>query len=77
MDIRFVTAGGGDVVAVMASEGGELLEAGKALDTASDGRIAKAMKARELQRRRRAGRRCAGAGGRGFRARAGDRRRQG
>ncbi len=45
MDIRFVTAGGGDVVAVMASEGGELLDAGKALDAASGGRIAKAMKA--------------------------------
>jgi leucyl aminopeptidase len=45
MDIRFVTAGGGDVVAVMASEGGELLEAGKALDAAANGRIAKAAKA--------------------------------
>ncbi len=45
MDIRFVTAGGGDVVAVMAGEGGELFGAGKALDTASNGRIAKAMKA--------------------------------
>jgi leucyl aminopeptidase len=45
MDIRFVTAGGGDVVAVMASEGAELLGAGKALDAASGGRIAKAMKA--------------------------------
>ncbi|MGD9965697.1 MAG: leucyl aminopeptidase [Hyphomonadaceae bacterium] len=45
MDIRFVTAGGGDVVAVMAGEGGELLAAGKALDAAVSGRIAKAMKA--------------------------------
>jgi leucyl aminopeptidase len=45
MDIRFVTAGGGDVVAVMATDGGELLAAGKALDTASAGRIGKAMKA--------------------------------
>ncbi|MFN3463021.1 MAG: leucyl aminopeptidase [Terricaulis sp.] len=45
MDIRFVTAGSGDVVAVMASEGGDLLAAGKALDTAAGGRIAKAMKA--------------------------------
>ncbi len=45
MDIRFVTAGSGDVVAVMASEGGELLGAGKALDTAAGGRIAKAIKA--------------------------------
>jgi len=45
MDIRFVTAGSGDVVAVMATDGGELLGAGKALDTAAGGRIAKAMKA--------------------------------
>ncbi|ANP44769.1 leucyl aminopeptidase [Candidatus Viadribacter manganicus] len=45
MEIRFVTAGGGDVVAVMATDGGELLAAGKALDTASSGRIVKAMKA--------------------------------
>ncbi len=44
MDIRFVTAGGGDVVAVMASEGGDLLDAGKALDAASSGRIVKAIK---------------------------------
>jgi leucyl aminopeptidase len=45
MDIRFVTAGGGDVVAVMASEGGELFDAGKHLDEKSSGRIGKAMKA--------------------------------
>lgn len=45
MDIRFVTAGSGDVVAVMATENGELLAAGKALDTAAGGRIAKAIKA--------------------------------
>ncbi|HEX8900130.1 leucyl aminopeptidase [Vitreimonas sp.] len=45
MDIRFVTAGSGEVVAVMATEGGELLAAGKALDSASGGRIVKAMKA--------------------------------
>lgn len=45
MDIRFVTAGSGEVVAVMATEGGELLGAGKALDSASGGRIAKAVKA--------------------------------
>jgi leucyl aminopeptidase len=45
MDVRFVTAASGDVVAVMAVEGGELLEAGKALDAAAGGRIAKAMKA--------------------------------
>jgi len=45
MDIRFVTAGSGDVVAVMATDGGELLAAGKALDVAAGGRIAKAIKA--------------------------------
>jgi leucyl aminopeptidase len=45
MDIRFVTAGGGDVVAVMASDGGELTDAAKTLDAASGGRIAKAAKA--------------------------------
>ncbi|MBP6689030.1 MAG: leucyl aminopeptidase [Hyphomonadaceae bacterium] len=45
MDIRFLTTGSGDVVAVMATDGGELLAAGKALDTAAGGRIAKAMKA--------------------------------
>ncbi|HYD73327.1 MAG TPA: leucyl aminopeptidase [Candidatus Binatia bacterium] len=45
MDIRFVTAGGGDVVAVMAIEGGDLLEAGKALDSAASGRLSKAVKA--------------------------------
>ncbi|MBX9747235.1 MAG: leucyl aminopeptidase [Hyphomonadaceae bacterium] len=45
MDIRFVTAGGGDVVAVMATEGGDLLDAGKALDANAGGRIAKAVKA--------------------------------
>lgn len=76
MDIRFVTAGGGDVVAVMATDGGALLAAGKALDTASSGRIAKAMKAANFK---------GGVGqvtdilapdGVGFRPRAGDRRRQ-
>ena len=45
MDIRFSTAAGGDVVAVMATEGGQLLAAGQALDAASGGRIGKAMKA--------------------------------
>jgi len=45
MDIRFVTAGSGDVVAVMAGEGGDLFAAGKALDTAAGGRIGKAIKA--------------------------------
>jgi leucyl aminopeptidase len=45
MDIRFVTATGGDVVAVMATDGGDLLDAGKALDAAAGGRIVKAAKA--------------------------------
>lgn len=45
MDIRFVTAGSGDVVAIMAGDGGELFTAGKALDSAAGGRIAKAIKA--------------------------------
>lgn len=45
MDIRFAASGSGDVVAVMAGEGGELLPAAKALDTAASGRIQKAMQA--------------------------------
>jgi leucyl aminopeptidase len=45
MDIRFVNAASGEIVAVMAGEEGELFEAGKALDSAAGGRIAKAMKA--------------------------------
>ncbi|MGE0739703.1 MAG: leucyl aminopeptidase [Hyphomonadaceae bacterium] len=45
MDVRFVSAGSGDVVAIMAGEGGALFEAGKALDKAAGGRIEKAMKA--------------------------------
>jgi leucyl aminopeptidase len=45
MDIRFVNAGAGDVLAVMASEGGLLLPAAQALDAACGGRIAKAAKA--------------------------------
>jgi len=45
MDIRFVTAGGGDAVAVMAGEGATLLDAGKALDKAANGRLVKAMAA--------------------------------
>lgn len=45
MDIRFVTAGGGDAVAVMAGEGAALLDAGKALDKAANGRLVKAMTA--------------------------------
>lgn len=45
MDIRFVTAASGEVVAIMATEGGELHAIGKALDAATGGRITKAMKA--------------------------------
>ncbi|MBY0563260.1 MAG: leucyl aminopeptidase [Hyphomonadaceae bacterium] len=45
MKVSFVTAGSGDVVAVMASDGGQLMPAGQALDAASGGRLAKAMKA--------------------------------
>ena len=45
MDIRFVTEGAGDVVAVMAGEGAALLPAAKAMDAATGGRLAKAMKA--------------------------------
>jgi leucyl aminopeptidase len=45
MDIKFVTAGNGDVLAVMAGEGGQLLPAAQALDAATGGRIGKAMKA--------------------------------
>ena len=44
MDIKFVTAGGGGVLAVMAGEGGQLLPAAQALDAATGGRITKAMK---------------------------------
>jgi len=45
MDIRFVSVISGEIVAVMAGEGGGLLDAGKALDEASGGRIGKALKA--------------------------------
>ena len=45
MDIRFVTSGSGDAVAVMGGEGGQLFAAGQGLDKASGGRIAKALKA--------------------------------
>lgn len=45
MDIRFVAAGSGDVLAVMAGEGGELLASAQALDTATGGRLGKAAKA--------------------------------
>ncbi len=43
MEIRFVTAGGGDVLAVMASEGGHLLPAAQAIDAATGGRVTKAL----------------------------------
>ena len=45
MDIRFVTEGRGDAVAVMAGENGQLLPAAQALDAATSGRITKAMAA--------------------------------
>ncbi|HVY85107.1 MAG TPA: leucyl aminopeptidase [Caulobacterales bacterium] len=45
MDVRFVTEGRGDAVAVMATEGGHLLPAAQALDAATNGRIAKSMAA--------------------------------
>jgi leucyl aminopeptidase len=45
MDILFSTAARGDVLALMASEGGQLLPGAQSLDTASGGRIAKAMSA--------------------------------
>ncbi len=45
MDIRFVNAASGEIVAVMAGEDGELFEAGKALDSAAGGRLVKAIKA--------------------------------
>ena len=44
MDIRFVTGASGDVVAVMAGEGGQLMPAAQALDAATGGRISKALK---------------------------------
>ncbi len=43
MEIRFSTAARGDVLALMAAEGGQLLPGALALDAASGGRIAKAM----------------------------------
>lgn len=45
MDIRFVPAASGDVVAVMASDGAALLPAGEALDKAANGKLTKAMAA--------------------------------
>jgi len=45
MDIRFVTSGGGDAVAIMGGEGGQLFAAGQTLDASSNGRIGKALKA--------------------------------
>jgi leucyl aminopeptidase len=45
MDIRFVAAASGDVVAVMAGDGAVLLAAGEVLDKAANGRLSKAMAA--------------------------------
>lgn len=45
MDVRFVSEGRGDAVAVMAGENGQLLPAAHALDVAASGRITKAMAA--------------------------------
>ena len=45
MDIRFVTEGRGDALAVMAGDNGQLLPAAQALDSSSGGRIAKAIAA--------------------------------
>ncbi len=45
MDIRFAASGEGDVLAVMACEGGKLLPAAQALDAATKGRITKALQA--------------------------------
>ena len=44
MDIKFVTAGGGGVLAVMAGEGGQLMPAAQALDAAMGGRVTNALK---------------------------------
>jgi leucyl aminopeptidase len=45
MDIGFSTTGGGDVLALMASEGGQLLPAAQAVDAATGGRLSKALEA--------------------------------
>lgn len=45
MDIRFVPAASGDVVAVMAGDGAALLPAAEAMDKAANGRLTKAMAA--------------------------------
>src|SRR5688572_2368998 len=45
MDIRFATEGKGDVVAVMAAEGKQLLPAAQALDAQTGGRITRAIEA--------------------------------
>ncbi len=45
MDIRFVTEGRGDALAVMAGENGQLLGAAQALDSQTGGRLAKAVTA--------------------------------
>jgi leucyl aminopeptidase len=49
MDVRFVSAGSGDVVAIMAGEGGHLAAAAQVLDSAAGGRIAKALKAAQFK----------------------------
>jgi len=43
MDVRFVTEGRGDAVAVMAAEGGQLLPAAQALDAAMGGQLTRSM----------------------------------
>jgi len=45
MDVRFVNAGGGEAVAIMAGEGAQLGAAAQALDKSALGRISKAMAA--------------------------------
>jgi leucyl aminopeptidase len=49
MDVRFVSAGSGEVAAIMAGEGGQLLGAAQALDGATGGRITKALKAAQFK----------------------------
>jgi leucyl aminopeptidase len=43
MEIRFVTASGGGVLALMASDGGHLLPGAQAIDAATGGRVTKAL----------------------------------
>jgi leucyl aminopeptidase len=49
MDVRFVSTGSGEAVAIMVGEGGQLPAAAQALDTATGGRIAKALKAAQFK----------------------------